>query len=388
LKHKYGRMLGSTATVAALLVSMAACTSEEGGGSSDSASEDGCGLEIGFFGAYTGENANLGIAIYRGAELAINQYNEEHPDCQVEYVIFDSGGSEETAPGLAQEAVAHENLIGVIGPAFSGESSAANPIFEEAGVPLITASATNPDLANQGWTVWHRLLGNDASQGPAAARYIQNVLQAQAVFVIDDTTTYGEGLANEVRDTLGDLVVGNSTIQPGQADFSAVITQLQASGADTVFFGGYYAEAGPFVRQLRAAGSQATFVAADGVRDPAFIEGAGPEAAEGAILTCPCIPPSEAEGTFYEDYQEAYGEDPGTYGPEAYDAATIFLAGIEAGATTREEMNEFIDNYEGQGVTKQIRFQENGELDESVIEIWAYRVENGQIVQDQVIPAE
>jgi len=51
-------------------------------------------------------------------------------------------------------------------------------------------------------------------------------------------------------------------------------------------------------------------------------------------------------------------------------------------------MNEFIDNYEGQGVTKQIRFQENGELDESVIEIWAYRVENGQIVQDQVIPAE
>ncbi|WP_442940312.1 hypothetical protein [Nocardioides sp. B-3] len=69
--------------------------------------------------------------------------------------------------------------MGVVGPAFSGESAAAGPIFAEGGVPTISPSATNPALSTNGWDTFHRALGNDATRGPAAAAYIKDTLRGQ-----------------------------------------------------------------------------------------------------------------------------------------------------------------------------------------------------------------
>ena len=320
--------------------------------------------------------------IINGAQLAIDEYNAE-AECPVGYEQIDSQGSPDQAPALATQAAGDESIIGIVGPAFSGESEAAGPIFAEAGLPTISPSATGTTLSTNGWDTFHRALGNDDSQGPAAAKHIKDTLKAKSVFVIDDASEYGAGLANIVKDQLADLVVDTDTIQVGQTDFSTTVTKANSSNADTVFFGGYYAEGALIIRQLRDGGFDGTFVVADGVKDPGFLEGAR-NAAEGTIITCPCIPAEDpAVAEFAAAYEAEFGGAPGTYAAEAYDSANIFLDGIAEGISTREDMLAFVNDYDEPGVTKQLKFDETGEPAD--IHVYAYKVENGEIVSDTEI---
>jgi branched-chain amino acid transport system substrate-binding protein len=377
---RFQRMARVTVAAAVITLAVAGC----GGGSGDKGSDfSDCKYQLGFFGALTGDQANLGINIRNGAQLAIEQHNEGAGEC-VGLKKFDSAGDPAQAPALARKAVGDKTLLGIIGPAFSGETKASGGTFEQGKLPLISASATNPLLAENGWTTFHRILGNDNTQGPAAAKYIKDVMKAPKVFVVDDATEYGEGLAKIVTRDLGAAVVGTDTVQVKQTDFAATVTKIKASGAKVFFYGGYYAEGGLLRKQLTdAGGKDITMVAADGVKDPGFVKAAGQAAAEGTVLTCPCLPPSKTTGSFAADYKERFDIDAGTYSGEAYDAAGVFLAGVDAGKTTREAMNDFVGAYSGDGVTKAIKFDAKGEVANPVI--WAYKVKGGQIVEDQEI---
>ena len=374
------------AAAAAVGLTLAACgTTDDSDGESSGGGDGDCTPQkIAFLGALTGPYAALGINAINGVELAIDQYNEKNPDCTVELVKADSGADPEKATNLAKSLIDDDEVIGLVGPLFSGESAAADPLFDEAGLPMITASATNPTLSEQGWTTFHRLLGNDAVQGPAVAVALTDVVEAEKVFVIDDTTEYGKGLGDAVKEALGDKVIGSDVLQPGKRSFPTQVEKVNASGADTLVFGGYYPEAGPLVKQVKATGWDGTFVAGDGVKDPEFVK-VGGKAAEGSILTCPCVP-GETITDFYEAYTAAYSVDPGTYSPEGFDAANVFLAGITDGITDREEMNDFVTNYDEAGITKQISFDENGESNE--IPMWAYRVTDGEITKVQELQVQ
>lgn len=367
----------------AVAMALAACgggnEAATSGGSGTSGG--GCDAAIGFFGALTGDAANLGINIVNGVQLAIDQHNAKS-DCKVGLVKYDSQGSPDQAPGLAQQAISNTKVLGIVGPAFSGESDAADPLFNEAGLVTITPSATNPALAENGWKTFFRVLGNDATQGPAAARYITDTLGAKKVFVVDDASTYGKGLADIVRKTLGQAVVQNDSIQQKQTDFSATVTKIRSSGADAVYFGGYYTEAGLLVKQMRDAGVKATFVSDDGVKDDGFIK-AGGAATNGSVVTCPCLPPEKAGGSFSADYQKAFTVEPGTYSAEGFDAAKILLDAIDAGNTTREAVLKYVASYNADGVTKHLSFTPKGEVKQ--VSVWAYKVTNGKIVTDQEI---
>ena len=382
MRQKFSRALGGVAAVA-LALSVAACSSGDDAGGDGAA----CGYKIAFFGALTGPAAALGINENNAVKLAVKQYNDQNPDCKVELVELDSQGSPDQAPALAQRAIDDEKILGIVGPAFSGESEAANPLFAEAGLVHITASATRPSLAEQGWKTFFRVVGNDMSQGPAAGHYIKDVLKAEKVFVADDQSAYGAGLADEVKKVLGPLVVGTDKVQGEgkQTDFSALVTKVKNSGATVIYFGGYYQEAGLIRKQLTQAGVNVIMVAGDGVNDPAFIESAGKEAAEGTILTCPCAPAAQARGSFAADYKAMHGVEPGTYSDAGYDAANILLAGIKSGVKTRAEMLKFVKNYQGEGVAATYKFVENGELDPAEVKVWAYKIQDGQVVPDQEI---
>lgn len=385
MKRNLARVLGGVAMMA-LVASGAACTG--GDGDSTDSGGDSCGNKIAFFGALTGPSAALGINENNGAKLAVEQYNEANPDCTVELVPLDSQGSPDQAPGLASRAIDDVKLLGVVGPAYSGESEAAGPLFSEAGLVTITPSATRPSLADQGWPTFFRAVGNDLSQGPAAGNYIKSVLGAEKVFVIDDQSAYGAGLAEEVVKVLGSAVVDSDKVQGEgkQVDFSATVTKVRSSGATAVFFGGYYQEAGLIRKQLTDAGVDAVLVAGDGVNDPAFVTSAGEAAAEGTIITCPCQPATEARGTFAADYEALHGTPPGTYSDTAFDAANILLAGIKEGKTTREALLEFVKGYEGEGVAATYKFDDKGEMDAAQVVVWAFKVVDGEVVPDQEIP--
>src|SRR6478672_9088291 len=215
--------LGVPVAVAALALS--ACGGTSGSGDTSSAPSE---VKIGFFGALTGDAANLGQNIKKGAQLAIDQYNATSPKTKITLVDYDSQGNPDQAPGLAKKAIDDKAVIGIVGPAFSGESKAADPLFNEAGLVTISASATNPALSTNGWKTFFRVLGNDASQGPAAAKYIQDVLQAKKVVVVDDASEYGKGLADIVKSTLGSTVVATDTIQQKQTDFGPTVTKIRS----------------------------------------------------------------------------------------------------------------------------------------------------------------
>jgi branched-chain amino acid transport system substrate-binding protein len=340
------------------------------------------GTSIAFFGALSGDAGNLGKNIRNGAQVAVDEFNASNPGCQVELKDFDSQGDPAQAPALATAAIEDATILGIVGPAFSGESKAANPLFDEAGLAIITPSATNADLNDNGWKVFHRALAGDDKQGPGIAAYIQNTLKAETVGVIDDASEYGKGLADIVRETLGDAVTASDTIDPTAADFSAAVSKMKDAAPAAIFYGGYYAEAGKLAKQLRDAGVESILVFGDGVKDQGYIDAAGP-AAEGSIITCTC-----ADGGSNAAFAEAYGkvfagETPQTYGAEAYDAATAFLAAIASGAADRAAVLEFLKSYEAEGVTKTIKWDETGEVAGNAV--YSYKVADGAIVVEGLI---
>ena len=335
------------------------------------------GTSIAFFGALSGDAGNLGQNIKKGADLAVAQFNAANPGCQVTLKEFDSQGNPDQAPALATQAIDDASILGIVGPAFSGESKAVNPAFDEAGLAIITPSATNETLNDNGWKIFHRALAGDDKQGPGIVTYIQKTLAAAKVGVIDDASEYGKGLADIVRTGLGDAVVASDAIDPAAADFSAAVSKMKDAAPDAIFYGGYYAEAGKLAKQLRDAGVEATLVFGDGVKDVGYVEAAGP-AAEGSIITCTC-----ADGGSNADFAAAYGEQfpgetPQTYAAEAYDAANAFLAAIASGAADRAAVLAFLGTYDAAGVTKQIKWDETGEVAGNAV--YAYKVEGGNIV--------
>ncbi len=381
------RVFGGVAMVA-LIAGASACNSTSKS-NSGSGSGKNCGYEIAFFGALTGSNANLGVNIEHGAELAVDQFNAKNGANCITIKKFDSQGLPDVAPGLARQLVTDKKILGIVGPAFSGESLAADDIFNSAGIPLITPSATNPVLATKGWKVFHRAVANDDAQGPAAANYIKSVLNAQKVFVGDDQSAYGAGLADAVKKTLGSAVVGtDKTGADGkQTDFSSTVNKIISSGATAFFYGGYYQNAGLLRKQLTAAGWKGTEIGGDGVKDPGFAKAAGNEAAQGSVVTCPCSPPEKAAGTFVSDYKAKWGEAAGTYSDVAYDAANIFLEGISKGSTTPDKMNTYLSSLNYTGIANTYKFTATGELDPQFIKVWAFKFDaNGNPVADQQAP--
>src|ERR1700730_8354182 len=215
---------------------IAACSSSKKSSSVSSASggggAGGCSATIGFFGAITGASGALGTNERDGMRLAISQFEAANPSCKIGEVNFDSQGDPAQAPALAQKAVSNSALITLIGPAFSGESKVANPIFDQAGLPNVTVSATNPSLGTNGWKFWHRAVGTDNSQGPAAATYLAKTLNATKVAVLDDGSQYGKGIADIVRTTLkadNVTVTDSESIDPNATDFSSTVNNIKTT---------------------------------------------------------------------------------------------------------------------------------------------------------------
>jgi branched-chain amino acid transport system substrate-binding protein len=327
-------------------------------------------VSIAMAGALTGPDAQLGINIKNGIQLAVDKHNGANPGCQVQLKTFDTEGDPQKATQIAPQIINDAFTVGLIGPAFSGETNATGDVFNQAGLVAVTASATNVTLSEKGWRTFFRGLGNDGVQGPSVANYMKNTLGYDKVCVVDDSTDYGLGLAQAIRETLGPVADSgcNISVKKGDKDFSAAITQIKGVSPKAVFFSGYYAEASPFAQQLKDGGFEGTFVSGDGTKDPAFVNQAG-AAAKDALLSCPCGP---ATGSFAEEYTQRFGE-PSTYSAEGYDLGTILMKGIDSGAITRPALLEYVRNYNGQGVARQYQWTPTGELTSSLI--WIYKVQ-------------
>ncbi|KAB1932289.1 branched-chain amino acid ABC transporter substrate-binding protein [Micromonospora sp. ALFpr18c] len=386
MRQNFVRVLGSVAIAALIAGGASACKKDEG--TSDGSASKACDLKIGFFGALSGADAGLVTPMKQGADLAVEKYNAENADCKVTVQAFDSQGKADLAGGLATSAVADTKIVGMVGPAFSGESEVALPIFDTAGLSSISPSATRPSLSTKGWKVFHRGVGNDFSQGPAIASYIKNVLKSDKAFVIDDQSAYGAGLADEAKKVLGTAVIGTDKVVDNAQEFGAQISKVKTSGATVLFYAGYTEEAAPFLKQLRAAGWTGTFIGGDGINDANMLSVAGQKDVEGTIATCPCGPATAAKGTFVTDFKAKYSVDPGVYADVSFDLANIYLEAIKAGKTTRADIQAFLSTYNKAGSASGVtyKWEPNGELDPAQVKVWAFKATAGAWAPDVEIP--
>ncbi len=249
-------------------------------------------VSIAMAGALTGPDAALGINIKNGVQLAVDKHNAANPGCQVQLIPHDTEGDPQKATQIAPQIINDAFTIGLIGPAFSGETNATGPVFNQAGLVAATASATNVTLSEKGWRTFFRGLANDGVQGPSVANYMKNTLGYDKVCVVDDSTDYGLGLAQSVRETLGPVADSacNISVKKGDKDFSAAVTQVKGANPKAVFFSGYYAEAAPFVAAAAAtAGSTAHSSAPTASRTRSSSSRPAGQSKD-AMLSCPCGP--------------------------------------------------------------------------------------------------
>lgn len=328
-------------------------------------------LSIAMAGPLTGPDAATGIDVKNGIQLAVDQHNAATAGCQVQLKAFDTEGNPEIAAARAGEIVRDVYTMGLIGPVLSEEAGATGAIFDANGMVAVTPSATSVALADQGWDTFFRGLANDGVQGVAVANYMLKHLGSTKVCIVDDGTSYSQGLAAAVGETLGVAADASCAVSvaPGTDDFAAAIDQINASTPDSVFFAGYYAESGPFVSQLRDAGNTATFVTADGSKAPEFLDTAGDSAAD-TVLSCSCGPPPQS---FVDAYTEHFDAVPGTYSAGSYDLGTILLKGIDSEALTRAELLDYVRTYRGEGLERLYQWTDIGELTTTMI--WIYRVQ-------------
>ncbi|MGY6651882.1 branched-chain amino acid ABC transporter substrate-binding protein [Amycolatopsis roodepoortensis] len=368
---RFGRVF---AVAAAASLALAGCA----GGSSSSGSGDSSTLKIGFMGDLTGENSGIVIPPRNGAKLAIDEYNKTNPAIKLELKEYDSQGKPEQATSLIATAVGQDKITALIGPAFSGESKAIGGQLEQNKIPSVSPSATNAGLSSNGWKYWHRVVASDASQGPAIANFLVTAKSPKKAYIISDDQEYSVGLADNFEKTLKEKNVPSERdkFAKDASDYSSTVQKVKAANPDIILFGGYYAQGGRLLKQLRDGGVTATFATGDGSLDAQLISGAGAAAAEKAVVGCPCnIPDAGSTDEFSTKYKAAFNVDPAIYSSEGYDAATAIINAVKSGANTSEKINEALKTIDFKGASKQIKFKENGEPSTEAINI--YQVTGG-----------
>jgi len=376
-------------------VLLAGCGGSSSGGGNNGGSSGGKTFTIGYQGPLSGGNAALGINMNNGVKLAVEQANAAKTlPYTLKVLSADDQGSADGSPPAAQKEIGDSSVIAVVGPAFSGASDAAGKIYGQANLLMATPSATLPSLTDEGFPTFYRAVADDFAQGPPDADYLVKVAGKKKIYLIDDTTDYGKGLASafkgEVTKAGGSLAGSDSAPQtstcvPGAtgstSQYPSEASKVKSSGADAVFYAGYYCDFGLLAKALRNAGYTGQLMSGDGSYDSHYISGAGAKNAEGTFLSCQCsdIASNPQGGQFVSDYKTAYGQDPGAYSAEAFDVTNAIISVLKGlGANpTRSDVVTAFGTVDYQGLTKEIVFGPDHNL--KVQTAFLYKVVGGKL---------
>jgi len=354
------------------------------------ASAGGVEVKIGHVAPLTGGIAHLGKDNENGARLAIEEANAagaklEGKDVKFVLVAEDDQADPKVGTTVAQKLV-DAKVVGVVGHLNSGTSIPASPIYNQAGIPVISGSATNPKLTEQGFKNQFRVVGRDDQQGPAIASYIASERKPKVVAVIDDATAYGEGIANEVEKTLKAAKIQVLPREKGTdktTDWKAILTKLRGRNPDAVFYGGMDATGGPLLKQGKELGMKAVFSFGDGACTDKMQELAG-QAAEGLLCSQAGIPAQAASKKFLEAYKKKFNTDPILYSPFTYDATNMLIEAMKkADSSDPKKYLPELQKISFTGSTGQIAFDDKGDRKDA--EMTIFTMKGGKIEPIAVI---
>jgi branched-chain amino acid transport system substrate-binding protein len=341
--------------------------------------------KIGFQGPLSGDNQQLGINEVNSVQLAVEQANAKGDlGFKVELVKSDDGGVADKAPAAAAALLQDPAVLGVVGPAFSGPTSATGKTYAAANMGLISGSATNATLTSSGFTTFHRIVPTDGVEGAQAADWLAK--KFKKVFVVDDTTTYGKGVADVVQNSLKakGVTVTRQGVPQNTQDYGAIAQKVTASGAEALFYGGYDAQAALFAKALVASGFKGLKMTGNGGKSSVFTSGSG-AAGNGWYFSCGCQDATTAPEAqaFNAAYTAKFNTPPSTYSPEAYDATNALLQAIKAAAAsgqpTRKSVEDAINALDYKGITTEVKFAPNGEAAAATVNLYLQKA--GKIVE-------
>jgi branched-chain amino acid transport system substrate-binding protein len=347
-------------------------------------------IKIGHVGPLTGGIAHLGKDNENGARLAIEEANAAGiklggKEVKFALVAEDDQADPKVGTTVAQK-LADAKVAGVVGHLNSGTSIPASSIYSQAGIPVISGSATNPKLTEQGFKTQFRVVGRDDQQGPAIASYLATNNKPRLVAVVDDATAYGEGIANEVEKT---LKAAHITVLPREkgtdktTDWKAVLTKLRGRNPDAVFYGGMDATGGPLMKQARELEMKSVFAFGDGACTDEMAKLAG-AAAEGLLCSQAGIPAQAADRKFLDAYKKRFNADPILYSPFTYDAAKMLIAAMQkADSADPAKYLPELQKLSYAGATGTIAFDAKG--DRRNAEMTIFTLQGGKIVPIAVI---
>ncbi len=385
------RKLGLT-LVAAALVTVYGCGKEEPKKAAEAPKapvvEEMVVVKIGHAGPLTGGIAHLGKDNENGVRLALDQANAKGVTIGGKKVKFELMAEDDQAdaklgPTIAQK-FADAKVAGVVGHLNSGVTIPASAVYNQAGIPMISGSATNPKVTEQGFKTVFRVVARDDQQGPAIAQHL-NSLKLKKVAVVDDATAYGEGLANEVEKTLkaaGVQVVAREKTNDKATDFKAILTKMKGRAPDAVFYGGMDATGGPMLKQARELGIKSVFAFGDGACTSEMAKLAG-AAAEGLVCSQAGLPVEASSKDFVTAFNAKYGEIK-QYAPYTYDAANLILAAMQkADSADPAKYLPELQKVSMKGATGPIAFDEKG--DRKNAEITIFTLKDGKVVPVGVV---
>jgi branched-chain amino acid transport system substrate-binding protein len=335
---------------------------------------------IGSAAPMSGPQAAFGQDNTNGVRMAINDLNKQNIMIGGKKVIWkidaqDDQADPKQATSVAQKFV-DEKVNGVVGHLNSGCTFPASRIYNNAGIPNITPSSTDPKIAEQGFKTFFRIIANDNALGAGLANYAKKELKAKTVAVIDDRTAYGQGVADVFAATAkkdGLKVLDREYTNDKATDFSAILTKIKSTNPDVIFYGGMYTQAGPLARQLKQLGIKATLMGGDGICAPDLAK-LGGDAVNGTVCAEGGSPLNQMPGG--EAWKKRYDAEFGAkafqiYSPYSYDATMVLAKAMEkAKSTDPKKYLSYIQNIDYNGVTKnKIHFMANGNLADPSITI-------------------
>jgi branched-chain amino acid transport system substrate-binding protein len=309
----------------------AACVQQGGGGDK---------VKVGVFMSLTGSTANFGISSVNGIKMATDEANAQGGVLgkQIELLVQDDRSDAQEAATIVTRFVTQDGVHAVLGEVASSRSIAAAPIAQNAKIPMVSPSSTNPEVTRKGDYIF-RTCFTDPIQGAAIGEFAARNLNARrGALLIDRKNDYSVGLGQFIRETFtknGGQIVVEQSYQEGDTDFNGQLTSIKSQNPDVIFVPGYYGEVGLIAQQAKKLGINAPLLGGDGW-DSQQLWQIGGQALIGDIFSnhYSVDDPDPAVKKFVSDYKTRYGSVPDALAATAYDAARILFDAIKRAGST------------------------------------------------------
>lgn len=342
-------------------------------------------VRIGHVGPVSGPQAHYGRDNENGARMAVAELNARGliiggKKVKFELVAEDDAADPKQGTAAAQK-LCDARVNGVVGHLNSGTTIPASKVYNQCGLPMISPSATNPELTRLGYKHVYRLLANDNELGAGLARHAQQVLKIKKVAIIDDRTAYGKGVAEVFSRTakeLGVEVVSQQYTNDKAVDFMSILTAIKNKKPDAIFFGGMDPQAGPMLRQMQQLGlTKAYLFGGDGICTDQLVKLSSGARTLGNVVcavggaSLDKLPQGKA---WRERYETMFPKQFQVYSPYTYDATMVLVDAMKrADSIDPKVYGAKIRDAAYAGVTAKVSFEANGELKNPAMTLYTYK---------------